>query len=197
MKTMKYMRGTAVIAFCAMLFTASVALGETIKEGDSADEVKNASPAAAILSPAVNQTEKPKIYSKSKERLISIVTERAQILQSRWEALALRLDNISERISSRMSKMEEAGYDISEAGELLEKADSKIEDARDKFKETVAIMVSEAEDSDGTAKDLYRIEKEVINPGKEAVAVSFNEAKETLNDVIKALLKSEKAGVSN
>lgn len=164
---------------------------------DQSDETMSESGAAVIFSPVAQTEEKPKNYSKTKERLISIVTERAQIYKGRWEALALRFENISERLASYIYKMDKAGYDVSEAQDLLKKADSKIEEIRDLAKEAFSVIVYEAEESDGTAKDLYRIEREVINQKKEEVNDKFNEAKDALNEVLKSLIRSGKSSVSN
>lgn len=165
-----------------MFLSPVLALGENVATGKSVSTDKR----AAIAS-STKPIQKPKPKTRSQERLAAIISERADILSSRWNALADRLMKISERLASRLDKMEQSGFDATTALTLLETANNKIEAARTRGEEAADKIVARALDSDGTASDLYKIEKLVINPEKDTVSKAFQEAKDALDDVVLSL----------
>ncbi len=143
--------------------------------------------APAAKSAEAQVPDKPKLRSKDQDRLLSIVSARADILNSRWQALAYRLDRISERVSSLLFNLNKEGVDTTTAETLLETANVRIGTARERSVEAYTKIISRAKNSNGTASDLRTIEKNFINPEKDAVAQSFQEVKDALNNVLTAL----------
>lgn len=188
------MMSTNIIKAMSMAITAGVFLIAPLAFGEVNKDIgTEASQGASIIRALSSSTttataeQKPKIKTKQQERLYSIVNERAQILHNRWDALALRLDVVSERISSRISKIKKGGTDTTSAEALLKTANKKIEAARERADEAADKITKRADESNGTARDLRKIENEVINTEKEAVGQAFQEAKDALSDAVNAL----------
>lgn len=132
-----------------------------------------------------------KNYTKTEARIISLVNERADILRNRWNALDDRLEIISGRISSLLDKMSAQGTDTTTAEMLLQSANERLSSARTRASFSYEAIKTRAEQTDGTATDLYKIEKNVIAPEKEAVAKSFQDAKDALADVLASIPKNK------
>ncbi len=178
-----------LIFFFSFQFAYGEIRGNTVTTSPTIKNIPASRESSAF---SIKQKEKAKVKTKNQERVASIVTERANLLNSRWQALAHRIDRLNERTNSLLLKLGASGTDTTTARMLLETANSKIKEARERSVLAYSKIISSAEESNGTASDLYRLEKNIINPEKEAVAKAFQSAKDSLDNVLKALPQNKK-----
>lgn len=157
----------------------------------SAKAVETKNPLKTVKNQDTSTETVKKEYTKSEARVISLVSERADILRNRWNALSDRLEIISGRISSLLDKMSVSGTDTTTAEILLQSANEKLDYARARAELSYENIKTRAKQTDGTASDLYKIERNVIAPEKEAVAESFQEAKDSLIDVLSSIPRNK------
>lgn len=103
-------------------------------------------------------------------------------IMNRMEVVVIRLQRLSERIDSRINKLEETGADVSEAKALLEAADGKIKEAVKSLSDAKN-KINEILDSGETPKIMLEKIKDEVRVVKQAI----KDAHAALVDVIAAI----------
>lgn len=123
-----------------------------------------------------------KLEAKKAERVRSYT----KTMIVRFEAAIKRLDNLAERIRTRLDKLAQDGKDVTASKSALEAAKTKIESAKSKLAEAAAALekVVESEipqDDLNKAKTILNEAKDVIKMAQAALVDVVNSIKSGLN----------------